>query len=65
MMKLVKGTHYRRRENQPSPAPHKSKEVVDCLLCGDPGDDDGNEHVAKKRFCQLGKTFALIGPMHN
>ena len=28
-MKLVEGIHYRRREKQPSPAPHKSKEAVD------------------------------------
>ncbi len=40
MVQLIEGTHYRRREYQPSLAPHKSKEVVDCLLCSDPGDDD-------------------------
>ena len=28
MIRLIEGTHYMRRENQPSPAPHKSKEAV-------------------------------------
>ena len=40
MVQLIEGTDYRRKENQPSAAPHKSKEAVDCLLCIDPGDDD-------------------------
>jgi hypothetical protein len=40
MMHLIEWKHYRRRETQPSPAPHKSnKEAVDCLLCSDPGAD--------------------------
>ena len=39
MVQLIEGTHYKRRENQPSPAPHNSKEAVDCLLCIDLGDD--------------------------
>jgi len=40
MVQLVEGTRYKRRENQPSHAPNKPKEAVDCLLCIDPGDDD-------------------------
>ncbi len=41
---FIEGTHYKRRENQPSLAPHKSKEAVDCLLCSDP-DDDINKYL--------------------
>ena len=50
MMKLIEGKHYRRRHEQPTLAPHKSKEAVDCLLCSDPGDDDIAPlgHVAMK-----------------
>jgi hypothetical protein len=43
MMQLIERTHCRRRKNQPSHAPHKSKEAVDFLLCCDPGDDDDEE----------------------
>jgi hypothetical protein len=49
-MRLIEGTHYRQRKNQPPLAPHKSKEAIDYLLCSDLGDDDGNEHVATKMF---------------
>ncbi len=40
MMQLTERTHYKQRETQPSHAPHRSKEAVDCMLCSDPGDDD-------------------------
>jgi hypothetical protein len=61
MMQLIEGTHYRRRENQPSPAPHKSKEAVDCLLWCDPGDDDVEEivNVPKKRSRPVGFNIRL------
>jgi hypothetical protein len=32
-MKLVEVTHFRRRLQQPSPTPHKCKELVSCLFC--------------------------------
>ncbi len=59
MMRLIEGTHYMQRDNQPSPAPHKSKEAVNYLLCSDPGDDDGNEHAARKRARPIGKNLRL------
>ena len=61
MMKLIEGTHYMRRHEQPTPAPHKSKEVVDCLLCSDPGDDDIAPlgHVARKRSRPIGQNIRL------
>jgi hypothetical protein len=42
-MKLVEGTHYRRRLDQPSPHPHLSKEFVDCLLCAAPSDSEDDQ----------------------
>ena len=41
-----------RREDQPSPVPHKSKEVDDCLLYSYPSDDGDPRvgHVHKKIF---------------
>ncbi len=39
-MKLVEGTHYRRRLDQPSHNNYGSKDYVDCLLCGAPSDSD-------------------------
>jgi len=52
IVQLIEGTHNRRRENQRSPAPHKSKEVVDYLLCSDPGDDDDayGDETRRKRL---------------
>ena len=32
-IKLVEGTHYRRRFNQPAPPTRKSRELVSCLFC--------------------------------
>jgi hypothetical protein len=32
MVQLIEGTHYKRRHDQPTPVPHKSKEAVDYLL---------------------------------
>ena len=63
MMRLIKGTHNRRRENQPSPAPHKYKEAVDCLFGSDPG-YDGNEEVGhgrRKRSRPIGLNIFLEG----
>ncbi len=61
MVQLIEGTHYRRRENQPSPAPHKSKKVVDCLLCIDPGDDDDahGDHIRSQRSRPIGINIRL------
>ncbi len=61
MMKLVEGTHYRRRHELPTPTPHKSKEVVDCMLCSDPGDDDIAQlgHVFRKRSRPIGQNIRL------
>jgi hypothetical protein len=42
-MKLVEGTHYRRRLDQPSPHPHPSKEFVGCLLCATPSDSEDDQ----------------------
>ena len=63
MTRLIEGTHYMRRENQPSPAPHKYKEAIDCLFCSDHG-DDGNEqvgHVRRKRSRPIGLNIYLEG----
>jgi hypothetical protein len=60
-VQLIEGTHYRRRENQPSPAPHKSKEAVDFLLSIDPGDDDdahGDQTRRKKVKAYFWEMFA-------
>jgi hypothetical protein len=60
-MKAMEGTHYMRRHEQPTHAPHKSKEVVDCLLCSEPGDDDIAQlgHVARKRSRPIGQNIHL------
>ena len=49
MVQLIEGTHYRRRGNQPSPAPHKSKKI-------DPGDDD-DAHGDQTRRKRSRPTF--------
>jgi hypothetical protein len=61
MMKLIEGNHYRRRHEQPTPEPHKSKVAVDCMLCSDPGDDDNapSGHVARKRSRPIGQNIRL------
>jgi hypothetical protein len=50
-----------RGENQPSPAPHQFKEVVDFLLCSDPGDDDNAQvgHAHMKRSRAIGQNIRL------
>jgi hypothetical protein len=42
-MKLIEGTHYRRRIGQPSPHLARSKEFVDCLICRLPSDSEEEE----------------------
>jgi len=61
MMQFTEETHYRRRETQPSPAPHRSKEAVGCMLCSDPGDDDNSQIgvVHMKREC-LDECFDVV-----
>ena len=63
-MRLIEGIHNRRRENRPSPAPHKSKELVNCLLCSDLAMMTATNMLPGKGLGRLGKTFALIGSMH-
>ncbi len=36
----MEGTHYLRREDQPSSVSFRTREYVDCLLCGAPSDSD-------------------------
>ena len=42
-MKLIEGTHYRRRIDQPSPHLARSKEFVECLICRLPSDSEEEE----------------------
>ena len=47
-MKLVEGTHYRRRLHQPGPTPHKCKELVSCLFCDTSSyPDDAEQEVGR------------------
>ncbi len=46
-MKLVEGTHYKRRLDQPSSVPTRAKEKVDCLICGVPSDSE-DENVRSR-----------------
>ena len=47
-IKLVEGTHYRRRYNQPSPTPAKSKELVSYLFCDTSRYPDDAAHAAER-----------------
>ena len=58
-MLLIEETHYRRRLEQPSPAPKPSKQIVDCLLCGDPTLDPDEEHDVRKRTRSKGRNIRL------
>ena len=52
-MQIKEGIHYRRRPNQPSPAPIKAKELVDCLFCrvpSDSEDDEGRPTVIRRQW---------------
>jgi hypothetical protein len=61
MMQLIEWKHYRQRETQPSPAPHKSKEAVDYILCSDPSAtiDAQSENFRKKRSRPIGLNNRL------
>jgi len=48
----MKGTHYNRREEQPSSANFRTREYVDCLLCGVPSDSD-DEPPTRNRSSKL------------
>ena len=48
-MKLIEGTHYLRRLDQPSPHPIRAKELVDCLFCRLPSDSEDEGVRAKIR----------------
>ena len=50
IMKLLEGTHLRRRLDQPSPIP--SKLFVDCLFIKVPSDSD-DEHVLRATFTRM------------
>ena len=45
-MKLLEGTHYRRRLDEPSRSNFGSKEFVDCSMCGIPR--DSNDDIARR-----------------
>ena len=64
MRKLIEGTHYMRRHEQPTHAPHNSKKIVDNLLCSDSGDDDDAQvgMFARKGQLRLGKQNRLTRP---
>ena len=55
-IKLVEGTHYRRRFNQPSPSTRKSRELVSCLFCDTSSylDDEAHrvERVGRNKRCK-------------
>ena len=55
MVHLIEGTHNKRRKTQPLPTPHKSKDVVECLLWSDPGDDDDAQGDQTRR--KMSKSF--------
>jgi hypothetical protein len=63
MMQLIEGTNYKKRHEQPTPAPHDSNEVFDFLLYSDPGDDDDAQvpMFARKGQWQLGKQSRFDG----
>jgi len=46
-MKLVEGAHYKRRLDQPSSHTTRSKDVVDCLMCGVTSDVE-DENVRRR-----------------
>ncbi len=51
-MKIKEEIHYRRRPDQPSPAPIKAKELFDCLFCRvprDSEDDEGRPTVTRRQ----------------
>jgi hypothetical protein len=56
-IKLVEGTHYRRRFYQPQPPPHKCRELVSCLFCDTSSYPDDEEHVAER----VGRTKRCKG----
>jgi hypothetical protein len=56
-MKLVEGTHYRRRLDHPHP--HPSKETVDCLLCAAPSDSEDDEIRRRMQRKNTRKGFRL------
>jgi len=58
-MLLIEGKHYRRRLERFLPVPKPSKEVVACLLYGDPKLDAEEEHDARKRDRTRGRNICL------
>jgi len=68
MMQLKEGTHFKIRPQEHSPTPKKSKEVVDRMLCSDPGesDDEVVEHVThRKRSRPKGRNIHLDRLLHH
>jgi hypothetical protein len=71
-IKLVEGTHYRRRLYQPTPPPHRYREIVNCLFCDTSSNPDAEEHVADsvgrrkrcKGFLRLDKLTKHIKDKH-
>ncbi len=52
-MKLIEGTHYLRRIDQPSPHLARSKEFVDCLICRLPSDSEDEERRTTLRHSHV------------
>ncbi len=57
-MKLVEGTHYLRRMDQPSPQPNPSKQFVDCLFCAAPSDSEDDQ--AHRRMTRKNTRKGII-----
>ena len=55
-MQFIEGTHSRRRKIQPSPAPHRSKEVVD--------ENAQVGHVHNKMAGENGQNIRLDNKLH-
>ena len=65
-MKLVEGTHYSRRLDQPSSVNFKTREYVDCLLCRAPRDYDDEPVINNGRSANhVGKGIRLDALMHH
>jgi len=65
-MKLVEGTHYSRRLDQPSTVNFKTREYVDCLLCSAPSDSDDETVINNGRSAKHARQgIRLDALMHH
>jgi hypothetical protein len=58
-MKLVEGTHYKRRLDQPSHINYRSKDYANCLLCSAPSDSDDDIVRRKLTIKQVNQGIRL------